>query len=58
VAGSSICFINCFYATVLGPNANHTLDLTGGMPMELLEAAWDAPFSSSNRTQGGCPSIL
>jgi hypothetical protein len=52
---SSICYINCFYATVLGPNANHTLDIKGGMPMDQLEAAWQGGFAEVS--EGGCPRV-
>jgi hypothetical protein len=54
---SSICYVRCFYATVLGPQANHSLNLTGGMPIADLEDAWKTPFASEDASKGGCPSV-
>jgi hypothetical protein len=49
------CWIYCFYATLLGgfgllPNGNYS-----GMPLALLDEAFEKPFLPEE--QGGCPSI-
>ena len=54
---SSICFVTCFYQTVLGPQSAHSKNTTGGMPMEDLDNAWRAPFASDDPSKGGCPEI-
>jgi len=57
---TSECYIRCFYATVLGPHAGTGAIHPGddGMPIDLLEAAWNQPFASEDRHQGGCPNLL
>lgn len=54
---SSACWIKCFYATVVGPTAGQPGGTVAGMPLEVLEQAWEAPFASDDPTKGGCPSI-
>eukprot|EP00041_Stephanoeca_diplocostata_P011510 m.190642 g.190642 ORF g.190642 m.190642 type:complete len:402 (+) comp18568_c0_seq2:161-1366(+) len=51
---SSLCWIRCFFDTVLGPNSGNTTNATGGMPLADLENAWLKPFQPVS--QGGCPS--
>lgn len=41
---SSLCWIRCFFDTVLGPNSGNTTNATGGMPLTDLEQAWLKPF--------------
>ena len=57
---TSECYIRCFYATVLGPHAGTGAIHPGddGMPIDVLEAAWNQPFASEDRHQGGCPNLL
>jgi hypothetical protein len=55
---SSVCWIRCFYQTVLGPGAgNSTTTSSDGMSLALLEDAWNRPFLSDDETKGGCKSI-
>ena len=58
---SSACWVGCFYRTILGadgmlpmPNADYG---AMGVSLDDLIAAWDAPFSSDDPAQGGCPGI-
>lgn len=41
---SAPCWINCYYATVLGPRANASYDTTGGMSVSALQHIWDRGF--------------
>ena len=52
---SDVCWIYSFYATVLGPEALLPGGTMGGMPIELLDEAFDRPFN--DEAQGGCPAI-
>jgi len=56
---TSACWINCFFATVLGPGANSTLKppghQQGAMDLGDLEQAWLAGFASDDPAKGGCP---
>ena len=52
---SDVCWIYSFYATVLGPEALLPGGAMGGMPIELLDEAFDRPFN--DEAQGGCPAI-
>jgi hypothetical protein len=57
---STACWTNCFYNTMLGPNANSTAYPTGagaGLDADDLVAAWLRPFESDDPTKGGCPGI-
>eukprot|EP00040_Diaphanoeca_grandis_P002667 m.22384 g.22384 ORF g.22384 m.22384 type:complete len:380 (-) comp13802_c0_seq1:201-1340(-) len=54
---TSVCYILCWYNTVLGPEGSSSHNITGGMPVSLLEAAWEKPFESSDPNKGGCPDI-
>ena len=54
---SSPCWINCFYDTVLGPDAGLPGGQVAGMPLQDLITAWDLPFASSDPSQGGCPAL-
>ena len=52
---SDVCWIYSFYATVLGPEALLPGGTMGGMPIQLLDEAFDRPFN--DEAQGGCPAI-
>lgn len=56
---SSPCWVDCFFATVLGPNANSTLkpvgSQSGGMTVDDLSSAWLSGFRSDEPSAGGCP---
>ena len=52
---SSICWIYCFYATILGEEALVPGGKVGGMPLERLVSAFELPFASV--AAGGCPSV-
>ena len=52
---SSACWIQCFYDTVLGPNAGQPGGAVEGMPLEDLIVAWDRPFLPE--AKGGCPAF-
>ena len=54
---SSPCWINCFYTTVLGPDAGTAGGAVTGMPIEDLITAWDLPFASEDPSQGGCARV-
>lgn len=54
---SSPCWIECFYGTVLGADADHHGGKVAGMPLADLVAAWSLPFASDDTTRGGCPAI-
>ena len=58
---SSVCFIRCWYKTVLGPHAGDrmlTPSTMGGLLLADLEAAWRRPFRSELSSHGGCPNML
>ena len=44
------CFIRCYYAAVLGPRANESYELEGGIAVEELVATWGKAFAS-------CPAV-
>ena len=56
---SDVCWIYCFYATILGAQAlipgGATTPLTTGMPREQIEDAFATPFLPVG--EGGCPAI-
>jgi hypothetical protein len=56
---SSECWIECFYANILGPNGSSMLlnhsSPNFGIPLPELQAAWDKPFVPED--QGGCPPL-
>jgi len=56
---STACWIDCFFSTVLGPDADTTLkppgNQTGAMSLAELETAWLAGFASDDESKGGCP---
>ena len=56
---SSPCWIGCFYRTILGAEGMLPTGAgrAGGMSYESLAAAWEAPFASSDPSQGGCPAV-
>ena len=56
---SSPCWIGCFYRTILGAEGMLPTGAgrPGGMSYESLAAAWEAPFASSDPSQGGCPAV-
>ena len=58
---TSVCWVECFYDTVLGPkgstqpvNVSHTGD---GLSNNELLAMWNAPFESTDPQRGGCPAL-
>jgi len=57
---SSQCWIECFYANVLGPLGNSQAmnhsSPNFGIPLSELQAAWEKPFLPV--AQGGCPALL
>ena len=67
---STICWIRCFYQTVLGQSSGtQRINYTGansslpsntgtGMAMSALKAAWEQPFASTDPSKGGCPDLL
>jgi hypothetical protein len=57
---SSACWIQCFFATALGPTSNTTFAPDGGPPtgamsVEALSKGWLQGFASDDVSQGGCP---
>lgn len=54
---SDLCWIQCFYETVLGKEAGKPGGKIEGMPFQKLLDAWHAPFNSDDATKGGCPHI-
>jgi hypothetical protein len=54
---SSTCWITCFYDTILGPNSADPLTPISGIDLNILEAAWDLPFTSDDPAKGGCPAV-
>ena len=57
---SSLCWISCFFETVLGPDADSTLKPPGAqhgaMNVTSLVDAWLSGFHSDEPSSGGCPS--
>jgi hypothetical protein len=47
---TSECWIDCYYATILGPNSNSSYDRAGGMAAKDLENGWDEAFQK-------CPAL-
>eukprot|EP00930_Biecheleria_cincta_P041208 TRINITY_DN28216_c0_g1_i1.p1 TRINITY_DN28216_c0_g1~~TRINITY_DN28216_c0_g1_i1.p1 ORF type:complete len:318 (+),score=26.51 TRINITY_DN28216_c0_g1_i1:34-987(+) len=54
---SDLCWIGCFYATALGPDAGVPGGKVAGMPLADLREAWEAPFQSDDPARLGCPHI-
>ena len=52
---SSACWIECFFNVALGPDAGNPGGQIGGLPLEKMLDAWNAPFLPV--TQGGCPPL-
>ena len=56
---SSLCWIQCFFDTVLGPGSNSTLKgpgkQQGALELAALTEAWTAGFASDDPKRGGCP---
>jgi hypothetical protein len=52
----SPCWINCFYDTVLGPEAAYSPTFSG-IPVADLLNAWSLPFASEDPSKGGCPAL-
>lgn len=56
---SSSCWVDCFFETVLGPDADKKLkppgSQAGAMGLDDLAAAWLQGFGSDDPTAGGCP---
>ena len=53
---TSVCWLYCFYATVLGPTAllpGGRVEPSAAMPLAQLEAAFTTPFKPV--AEGGCP---
>ena len=55
---SSACWIKCYFDTLLGDGAgSRVVGSAGGMSLESVRAAWEAPFETEDMAKGGCPSI-
>ena len=56
---SSVCWIGCFYRTILGAEGMLPTGAgrPGGMSYDALAQAWEAPFASSDPSRGGCPAV-
>jgi hypothetical protein len=54
---SSLCWVECFESTVLGPQAGTPGGAISGMPIQDLLTAWNAPFESTDSAKSGCPSL-
>ena len=53
---SDVCWIYCFYQTVVGASAMlPSGGEIGGMPLDRIRAAFDAPFKPP--AKGGCPAL-
>ena len=52
---SDPCWIYSFYATVLGPDALMPGGKIAGMPVGILDAAFEQPFKDVS--EGGCPAL-
>ena len=56
---SSACWVNCFFSTVLGPDADHALkkpgNQTGALDIGKMASAWLSGFGSDDPSAGGCP---
>eukprot|EP00041_Stephanoeca_diplocostata_P011875 m.197026 g.197026 ORF g.197026 m.197026 type:complete len:311 (-) comp18707_c0_seq3:271-1203(-) len=46
----SMCYIDCYYATLLGPAAGHTYPSTGGLSQQKIVSIWTDAFAA-------CPDI-
>jgi hypothetical protein len=56
---SDVCWVTCFFETVLGANSTHGTvnETTDGLSLAQLDEAWDRVFASDNAAIGGCPSL-
>lgn len=55
---SSPCWIRCFEATILGPQAGKPYSPpSGGMNRTALLQIWLAPFASDDPERRGCPAL-
>jgi hypothetical protein len=59
---SSVCWVDCFYNTVLGPKGStqplvNTSHADDGLSTSQLLAMWAAPFDSEDLAKGGCPAV-
>jgi hypothetical protein len=54
---SSVCWVTCFYNTVIGPAASKPGGAVAGMPLADLTTAWGLPFDSTDPAKGGCPAL-
>lgn len=54
---SSVCWTQCFYETVLGPNSGKAGGAVAGMDLQKLLSGWTAPFDSEDAAVGGCPNV-
>ena len=52
---SSVCWVNCFFETVIGKGHNTTTRPEGGMTPGEVTAAWLTGFETDDTTKGGCP---
>jgi hypothetical protein len=56
---SDVCWVTCFFETVLGANSTHgTVNAsTDGMALAELDEAWDRVFATDDLEKGGCPDL-
>lgn len=56
---SSVCWIGCFYETVLGPGSGTgpLQSFSSGMSLQRVLDAFEKPFTTSNVSEGGCPAV-
>ena len=54
---TDLCWLRCFFETVLGPDAKVPGGAVTGMPLSDLLDAWDRPFASEDPAAGGCPPL-
>ena len=53
---TSSCWVDCFFDTVLGPEARKSnTKPVGGMSLEKLQQSWENAFETEK--QGGCPVV-
>tara|TARA_B110001452_G_scaffold51122_1_gene39040 strand:+ start:244 stop:1218 length:975 start_codon:yes stop_codon:yes gene_type:complete len=53
---STTCVVDCYYSTLLGPTGGTgTISPSDGMPVGLIQAAWDKAFETADPAKGGCP---
>ena len=52
---SSHCWLEAFFATVLGPQCSEPDCVVTGMPLANLLGAWELPFAPLDR--GGCAAL-